>query len=313
MVQSYSLSVERQFGTNWYTSLAYAANRSNHVGEYYNINQPMPDPPYDYNPIINTGVFAYAYAPFLGYGSITSNVSPGIVRWDALEASVKHPMARDFFLSLAYTWQHGLSDQRGTVFFENNATMQDIYHPRDNYGTTNLNVPQIFTASLIWNLPWFRNEKGFAGAVLGGWQYSDITTIQSGFAQDPGLSIANQGLATRPDRVAGNINGMKNFSEWFNTAAFAAPAPGYFGDAGTGIIDGPGTVNFDMALAKDFHLGEHVTMNFRSEFFNIFNHTNFNGINNTFGSGSPGTPASFGWVTSAADPRIVEFALRLQF
>ncbi|HEY6293794.1 MAG TPA: carboxypeptidase regulatory-like domain-containing protein [Terriglobia bacterium] len=313
MVQSYSLSLERQFGANWYTSMAFAANTSNHVGEYYNINQPMPDPPYDYNPIINTGVFAYAYAPFQGYGSITSNVSPGVIRWDALEVSVKHPMAHDLFLSLAYTYQHGLSDQRGTTFFENSNTMQDIYNPRDNYGTTNLNVPQIFTASLIWNLPWYKNAHGFVGAALGGWQYSDITTIQSGFAQDPGLSVANQGLATRPDRVASNINGMKSFSEWFNTAAFAAPPAGYFGNAAPGSIVGPGTVNFDMAFAKDFHLGEHVVMNFRSEFFNIFNHTNFNGINNTFGSGSTGSPGSFGWVTSAADPRIVEFALRLQF
>src|SRR4029077_4633536 len=105
---------------------------------------------------------------------------------------------------------------------------------------------------------------GFAGAALGGWQYSDITTIQSGFAQDPGLSVANQGLATRPDRVASNINGMKTFSEGFNTAAFAAPPAGYFGNAAPGSIVGPGTVNFDMALAKDFHLGERVVMNFRS-------------------------------------------------
>jgi hypothetical protein len=307
MVQSYSLSVERQFGASWYTSMAFAGNTSNHVGEYYNINQPMPDPPYDYNPIINTGVFAYAYAPFLGYGSITSNVSPGIIRWDALEVSVKHPMAHGLFMSVAYTYQHGLSDQRGTSFFENSNTMQDIYHSRNNYGTTNLNVPQILTASLIWNLPWYKNAHGFAGAALGGWQYSDITTIQSGFALDPGLSVANQGLATRPDRVASNINGMKTFSEWFNTAAFAAPPAGYFGNAAPGSIVGPGTVNFDMALAKDFHLGEHAVMNFRSEFFNIFNHTNFNGIQNTFGTGN------FGQVTSAADPRIVEFALRLQF
>src|ERR1700722_7806715 len=118
-------------------------------------------------------------------------------------------MAHDLFMSVAYTYQHGLSDQRGQTFFENTNSMQDIYHSRNNYGTTNLNVPQILTASLIWNLPWYRNARGFAGAALGGWQFSDITTIQSGFALDPGLSVANQGLATRPDRVASNINGMK--------------------------------------------------------------------------------------------------------
>ena len=162
MVQSYSLSVERQLGADWYTSMAFAGNASNHVGEYYNINQPMPDPPYDYNPIINTGGLCLSYAPFLGYGSITSNVSPGIISWDALEVSVKHPMGHDVFMTVAYTYQHGLSDQRGQTFFENSNTMQDIYHSRNNYGTTNLNVPQIFKASLIWNLPWYRNAQGFA-------------------------------------------------------------------------------------------------------------------------------------------------------
>ncbi len=70
---------------------------------------------------------------------------------------------------------------------------------------------------------------------------------------------------------------------------------------------GPGVVNFDMALYKDFHFAERHTIEFRSEFFNIFNHTNFSGIDPTFGSGT------YGQVTSARDPRIIEFALRYQF
>src|SRR5262249_52842482 len=151
MVQNYSLSAERNLGTDWIVSIAGAGNRSHHVGTYYNINQPLPDPPYDYNPNINSGtVFAYKYAPFLGYNSITSNVSPGDVYWDALELSVRHPVGHNLFLSAAYTWQHGLSEQRGIVFFENSNTMQDIYHHRNNYGTTNLNAPHVFTVSAIW-------------------------------------------------------------------------------------------------------------------------------------------------------------------
>jgi hypothetical protein len=253
------------------------------------------------------GINPYVYAPFLGYNSITSNVSPGVVYWDALELSVRHPVGHNVFLTAAYTYQHGLSDQRGQVFFENTNSMQDIYHARDNYGTTNLNAPQVFTLSLIWSLPWFRDAQGLKRFALSGWQFSDITTIQSGFAQDPALSVAHQGLATRPDRVASNIGGPKTVAEWFNTSAFAAPPVGYFGDAATGSIQGPGTVNFDMAFYKDFKISERALFNFRAEFFNIFNHTNFNGINTTFGAGN------FGQVTSAADPRILEFALRFEF
>jgi hypothetical protein len=96
-------------------------------------------------------------------------------------------------------------------------------------------------------------------------------------------------------------------AEWFNTNAFAAPAPGFFGNASTGSITGPGAIVFDMALYKDFKIGERQKFEFRSEFFNIFNHTNFSGVSTSFGSGN------FGQVTSARDPRIIELALRYEF
>ena len=95
--------------------------------------------------------------------------------------------------------------------------------------------------------------------------------------------------------------------DWFNTAAFAAPAAGYFGNAAPGSIQGPGTVDFDMAFYKDFRIRERHTIEFRAELFNIFNHTNFSGVSTSFGTGN------FGQITSALDPRIAEFALRYQF
>ena len=85
------------------------------------------------------------------------------------------------------------------------------------------------------------------------------------------------------------------------------PAVGFFGNAGNGIIGGPGLVNFDMGFYKDFRVTEHHAIQFRSEFFNLFNHTNFNFVDTTFGDGQ------FGQVVVAADPRIIEFALRWQF
>jgi hypothetical protein len=95
--------------------------------------------------------------------------------------------------------------------------------------------------------------------------------------------------------------------EWFNTNAFAAPAAGFFGNAGPGIIPGPGCVDFDMAFYKDFKIGERQKFQFRGELFNIFNHTNFNGVATAVGAGD------YGQITSARDPRIVEFVLRYEF
>ena len=95
--------------------------------------------------------------------------------------------------------------------------------------------------------------------------------------------------------------------EWFNTAAFAAPAAGYFGDAAPGSIYGPGLVDFDMALYKDFHITERNKLEFRAEAFNAFNRTNFSTVSTNVGSGT------YGRLTAARDPRIFEFALRYQF
>ena len=308
-VQNYSLTLEHRFGNNWLASMAWAGNWAQHVGTYYNMNQPLQDPPYDFNPIINTGtVFPYLYSPYQGYGSITTNVSNGNLRWNALELGLRHPVGHNLFLTAAYTWQHSLADTRGYLFFENATGIQDVYHPGNDYGSSNINVPQVFSVSAVWNLPWYRHAGGIRQVALGGWQFSDITTIQSGFSHDAGLSISNPGLAIRPDKVPGeSIKGPKTIAEWFNTNAFTSPAYGYFGNAGPGTILGPGTINFDMALYKDFHIGEHLTTQLRGEFFNAFNHANFNGISTSVGSGA------YGQIVGAADPRIVELALRIQF
>jgi len=201
-------------------------------------------------------------------------------------------------LTGSYTFQHGLDS----------TNVQDTYHPGAYYGPTGNYVPQVLTFSLIWTIPYLQNAKGVEGTALGGWKYSTVGTVQSGFLQTPGMSAALAGLAGRPDVVAGQKTpGPKSVADWFNTAAYYQPAPGYFGNAGTGSILGPGTVNFDMAFYKVFKIKENFAFEFRAELFNIFNHANFNGISTGYGSGN------FGAITSAADPRIAEFALRLRF
>lgn len=307
-IQTYSLGVEHQFRDNWVASVTGAGDVGHHIGTYWNRNQPLPDPPYQFNPLINTGnVYPYVYAPYQGYGQMNFNVSNDNLYWNALEIDARHPVGHHLFLSIAYTWQHGLSDTRGTVYFENSNTTQNVYAPFSGYGTSNTNATQTLSISHIWTIPWYQHASGWKGLTLGGWQYSGITTFMSGFALDPGLSVAHQGLATLPNRVSLNVEGPKTAQQWFNTGAFAQPAPGYFGNSGTGVITGPGLIDFDMALYKTFKIKERTSLQFRGELFNIFNHTNFSGVDTTVGSGS------YGQITSARDPRIVEFSLRLRF
>ena len=315
MSQNYSLGIQHQFGA-WFASITGAGDISNHLGIEPNVNQPVPEGGFDFNPIINTGVSPYASsiagpAPFQGYGVLSLYGSQGRANWNALEINVKHPVSHGVFFSLAYTWQHGLSQSRGTNGFSS-PSVQNVYNPTADYGTAATNIGQVLTISTIWNIPLFHDSEGLKKTMLAGWSYSDITTIQGGFALDPGLtnfkSGQTVGLATRPNRVAGTSTaGPKTVAEWFNTAAFAGPPVGFFGNATPGTITGPGTVNFDMALYKNFQVTEGSKFQFRAEFFNIFNHTNFAGVSTVFGAGN------FGQVTSARDPRIMEFALRYDF
>jgi hypothetical protein len=216
-------------------------------------------------------------------------------------------MGHNLYLTSAYTWQHCLSDGRGTNFTVG-VGVQDSFHPLGSYGTCTTNAYNVWATSVIWTLPWLQGAQGVKKVLLGGWQFADITTIQSGFALDPGIATSNPGLATRPDRVSGSsTSGAHTVNNWFNTNAFSNPAPGFFGNSATGSIIGPGVVNFDMAFYKDFPIKERASFQFRAEAFNIFNHTNFSGVQTFYGAGN------FGQVTSALDPRIFEFALRFQF
>jgi len=308
-VTTFSMALERELGGGWLVSIAGAGNAAEHLNQDTDLNQPYPEGGYDFPPIINTGtVSRYAFAPFQGYGQITYIQNNLNADWDALEINVRHAVGHNLFLSGAYTWQHSMTENRGNYILSNTGyvTLQDVYHPTNDKGSSNATPPQMFALSAIWTLPWYKGT-GWKHTLLGGWQYADVTTIQSGFPLDPGLATATPGLAIRPDRVANDITGPKTVQEWFNTNAFAAPAAGFFGNAGPGIIPGPGCVDFDMAFYKDFKIGERQKFQFRGELFNIFNHTNFNGVATAVGAGD------YGQITSARDPRIVEFVLRYEF
>jgi Carboxypeptidase regulatory-like domain/TonB-dependent Receptor Plug Domain len=307
VIHNYSLGLEHEFHKGWFTSVAYAGNAARDLSGSLNINQPPPDPPYNFNPQINSGtIFPYVYAPYQGYAAINTFINARQANYNALEATLRHTIG-SLFVSAAYTYQHALSEIRGNTLFSGVSSNQDAYHPGNDYGSSTFNATQTFSTSIVWNLPLFANAQGLKRTLLGGWKYADVTAIYSGFNLDPGLAIPFQGLATRPDVTGQSLSGPKTVAEWFNTAAFSAPPAGYFGNAGTGIIKGPGLINFDMALFKDFHLTERHRIQFRADLFNVFNHTNFRNVNTTFGD------SDFGQVTSAADPRIAEVSMHYSF
>jgi hypothetical protein len=142
-----------------------------------------------------------------------------------------------------------------------------------------------------------------------GWEVSGIVTFQSGNPLTitiPGDRAGTGAGGQRPN-LTGPVERIKSIAQWFTTTAFALPALGTFGNAGRGLVRGPGINDWDVSFIKKTQLRERVALQFRAEFFNLFNHTQFSGVGAGFGSGT------FGQVTSARNPRVSQLALRLAF
>ena len=185
-------------------------------------------------------------------------------------------------------------------------------------GLSDYDIPQRLVVSYGYELPFGHGKRFMNSAPLlvdelfGGWQVVGISTFQSGFPFTPYLGSNDPGNVNFAYDIRPNVIGNPSVSnctpaQCFNVAAFGVPAPFTFGDAGRNILRGPGIQNWDFSVLKDFHISEARYLQFRSEFFNIFNHANFNNPNPYVD-----TPQG-GQIFSAKDPRIIQFALKLYF
>ncbi|MGH9660860.1 MAG: carboxypeptidase regulatory-like domain-containing protein, partial [Bryobacteraceae bacterium] len=183
-------------------------------------------------------------------------------------------------------------------------------------------VPRRLVLSANWELPFGRGKhflagaRGIVNAFTGGWQLNSITTVQSGFPIGVTTAV-NQtnsfGGGSRPNNngKSAKIDGpvRERLNRWFDTSVFSQPPAFAFGNTARTLPDvrTPGTVNFDFSVTKVTAITERVSTQLRAEFFNGFNHANFGAPGNALGN------ATFGVISSAADPRIVQFGLKLLF
>lgn len=331
-VASYSLGVQHQFPANFVASVVGAGSRIQHLVNTWNINQPPPvvinnvsydfNPNINFNPVTNSPDSSAFYAPYQGYGSINTLSTKLWQEWNGLEVQVKHPVGKSLNVTGAYTWSHNTTNL-GSI---------DPYDLKRFHGNTeSLNYPQSVAITVIYRLPTLEHSNGFVRNVIGGWSFDDITTFRSGTSLTPSLGEARAGLALRPDPVPGaHVDGPKIWKNnaapnqmWFNTNAFGCPGVaattpgncgtftaasyGLYGHVQTGVIRGPGQEIYNMALFKTFDILEKAHLEFRAEAFNAFNHTNPSNPNTSLSS------SSYGKITGALDPRIMELALRLKF
>jgi len=309
----YSLGVQQQVGASTVLSVAYVGNQNRHQNDYRNINLPADNPALLAS--IAKGTTQYnSVVPYRGFGEINMSEDSENSYYNGLQISANSRIRSDLTLQLAYTWSRALDPATGNGGVGDLANVSNPYNRAYDFGPSGLDRNQIVVVNFIYDLPFFKNASNlFLKSALGGWSISAIGTMESGLATSVflGGTYGNNGIpgSTNRPNVVGALTYPGTVAQWFSTGTFAAPLPGTWGDAGKGLLRGPGRDVWDINLFKRFVFSEsgQRDIEFRFESFNTFNHTQFNNVDTTF------TDGNFGQVTSTWDPRVLQLALKLHF
>jgi hypothetical protein len=273
--------------------------------------------------------------PFRGIGNINLYEATATGNYNSLQVTLDRRVGH-LFLGTSYTWSKDLTTASG----DTNFVRPDQYTRAAYYGPSSNDRRHNFALNYVYNLPTMEHMNAVTKAVLGGWQISGVTRFMTGTPYNPGYSITGAGGVnltgsnTEGARIAvvgGNPNtGSDNPYNRINAAAFAPPQVGSLGlESGVNYLTGPGINNWDMSIQKSFSIKERAHVQFRIDAFNVFNHTQFSGVNSTlnFTSITNPTPTNlylksdgtvnningFGTVNGARDPRILQTVIRIQF
>ncbi|MGH9718762.1 MAG: TonB-dependent receptor domain-containing protein, partial [Bryobacteraceae bacterium] len=298
---------------------AYVGNLGRRLGTTFDLNQPEPGP----GGVNNRRPF-FGVRPALA--GITYAVSDGLSSYNAFQLAVDKRMSQGLSLMLAYTLGHSI-DTVANDFGGGTGTPQDRRCRRCDRGNAGFDLRHRATISYTYELPFGKgrahlNQGGLLNYIAGGWQLNGITTLQTGLPFSAGLANANTNGAggSRPDLV-GNpklASDQQSISRWFDVTAFARPTEIRFGNLGRNTLSGPGRVNFDMSLFKNFPITERAKLELRGEAFNIWNHPQFGQPNASIvvGANQIGTTAgsNAGTITSTVgNPRQLQVGARIVF
>lgn len=343
--QHWSLDVQHQFTSNTVASVGYYGSKGTHLIGVVEINELRPGqalssqcasgsntfqtPGATTVPclVAGTGFFSTAATnivdqirPYRGYRSITM-LSPRFnSNYHSMQVAAQHRFGGESQVNLAYTWSKNLTDSQN----DRSNAPQNSYDIRSEYSRAALDRRHVFSLNYIYELPFFKNQQGFTGKLLGGWQASGIISYNTGLpftvttsAYDPaGLGFIPAAIAGgRPNLLCDpNAGAPRTQQEFFNTACFeknpAATATNINntpGSAGRGVVEGPTTSRVDFTMTKNIRFNESMRLQLRGEAFNLFNHTNFRTI------GTNVTLATFGQVTAVRDPRTIQLGVKFYF
>jgi len=313
-IQEFNLNVQHQFGSDWLAQVGYYGKLGRNLSDDHEGNPAIYGPGATEANVQSRRAFFPQF-----YGSIGSITSDASSWYNGLQATLDKKFSHGYKLQLAYTYSHSIDD-RSTFSVDGTSGANPFNYLRGERGSSDFDQRHLLAINGVWELP-FLKHNGALTTAFGGWELSGVARFGSGLpfnaisGQDYTLEGTGRGTpAERPNLVADpNLPGGRSTSsmvaQYFNTAAFSAPAPGQYGNESRNIMIGPAFFQTDMAVLKQFKIPkEHWgRFEFRLEVFNLLNNVNFSNPNNTFGS-----PA-FGHIQSAQPARIIQLGLRYDF
>jgi hypothetical protein len=320
MIQ-YNLNVQRELFANTVLTLGYVGSHGVHLITGLEVNPPTPQ-------IDSNGVYHFTNAagtpnprlnPNLAYFPTEQTISTS--QYNALQVVLNRRFSRSVQAQVAYTWSKCMDNGAFGVGSFNGlsntpSSVENPFNQAIDHAVCSFDIPQVLRVNGVVALPFHGNR------FVEGWQISGILSTYGGIPLNVNTGFDRAGFSSgntpRPNYIAGCdvYQGARTVSHWYNPACFSLQPVGTFGNTGRNTLRGPGFFDTDISLSKDTRITEQFRLQFRAEFFNIFNHENFGNPNNNIFSASGNFNASAGTITASnpgTTPRQIQFGLKLTF
>lgn len=307
----WSLSIQQQLWKNSVLETNYVGSSSAHMftsaqanwAQYVAVNGVLPTPN---NPM-------YQQRRLYGdIGPIELDADLLSANYNSLQVVYNQQLHKGLMIKSAYTWSKNLGVN--SIEGAGGSGPRNPANWRADYSPIAGSVPQVWVSSVIWKPLDGHSFSRPLNLTIGGWQVGGIATLQSGspLTLYSGIDNSLTGVGQDSPDILGSwkeSNGSRadRIAHWFNPAAFTQNAIGTFGQLRPNSLTNPGYINFDINLQKNFAITERIGLEIRSSFYNAFNHANLYGPANSLSS------SNFGAITTASNPRVVEFGSHLTF
>jgi len=332
--QDWNLNVQRSFGSNWLFEIGYVGTKGTKLPRFIEGNPAVFVPGESTEDNVNqrrlySGCTLANPAAPCNYASVGMIAGIANSTYNAMEVSLKKRFSYGLSFLASYTLSKTLDDVSSfnitgsasqSVAGENDLA-QNPFDLAAEHGRSMFDARHRLVVSYNWNVPFWNHPQNWYQQILGNWQANGITTFMSGtpFTVYDSQDVSLQGGApeisgfssNRPDLIGNPNSGPRTPQEWFNVSAFQRLDPvaqvGQFGNEGRNVVEGPGYQQWDFSLFKDIPIREAKRLQFRAEFFNVFNHANFRLPDNDISS------PNFGQIQNALPGREIQLALKFLF